>query len=131
MTPEQQKLLTKAEHGLGAATLLAEHGYNNSAVSEAYYVMFYAVKALLLGKGLTHSKHSAVISAFGHEFTRSGLLPTDMHRWLIAAQELRIEADYEVSVTVAEDEARLHIDRAGQFLGKVRALIKKMSEQSS
>ncbi len=58
-------------------------------------------------------------------------MPTNMHRWLIAAQELRIEADYEPSVTVAEDEARLHIDRAGQFLGKVRALIEKMSEQSS
>lgn len=121
-------LLTKAEHGLGAATLLAEHGYNNSAASEAYYVMFYAAKALLLGKALTHSKHSAVLSAFGHEFTKSGLMPTNMHRWLIAAQELRIEADYEASVTVAEDEARLHIDRAGQFLGKVRALVEKMPE---
>ena len=59
------------------------------------------------------------------------MLLTKAEHGLIAAQELRIEADYEASVTVAGDEARLHIDRAGQFLGKVRALIEKMSEQSS
>lgn len=44
-------LLAKAKHGLGAARLLAKHDYNNAAVSEAYYVMFHAVKALAAGGG--------------------------------------------------------------------------------
>ncbi len=123
MTPEQQMFLVKAEDGLGAARLLAEHGYNNSAVSEAYYVMFHATKALLLGKGLTHSRHGAVISAFGREFAKPGLMPVETHRWLIAAQEARIEADYEAGATVRPDEAAVHIKRAEEFLEKVRAVI--------
>lgn len=115
--------LVKAEDGLGAARLLAEHGYNNSAVSEAYYVMFHATKALLLGRGLMHSKHAAVISAFGREFAKPGSMPVEMHRWLIAAQEARIEADYEASATLRPDEVAVHIKRAEEFLEKARAVI--------
>lgn len=42
--------------------------------------MLYIAEAFLLEKGLTFSKHSAVISAFGKHFAKTGELPKDFHR---------------------------------------------------
>ena len=62
MIPEQAALLKKARDSLRAARVLAdqEHLYD-FAVSRAYYTIFYAAEAFLLGEGLAFSKHSAVI----------------------------------------------------------------------
>ncbi|MUL35547.1 HEPN domain-containing protein [Gloeocapsopsis dulcis] len=70
MTPEQQGLLEKAYRSLQAAKLLNTQPLAEFAVSRAYYAMFYVAEALLEGEGLTFSKHSAVIAAFG-QFKRN------------------------------------------------------------
>lgn len=57
MKPEQAALLNKAESGLSAARLLPSGAYHDLAASRAYYAMFYAAEALLLGAGLSYSKH--------------------------------------------------------------------------
>lgn len=124
MTNEQQSLIAKAEEGLRAAKLLAAHAHHGPAVSEAYYAMFRCAKALLLGKGLTHSKHSAVISNFGREFAKAGLMPVETHRWLISAQQARVVADCTTGET-AKQEAEDHIERAEQFLSHASAFLKQ------
>lgn len=65
MTPEQQKLLEKAARSIQAAKLLNEEELAEFAASRAYYAMFYVAEAFLEGEGLSFSKHSAVIAAFG------------------------------------------------------------------
>jgi uncharacterized protein (UPF0332 family) len=54
---------------------LIEGDFYDTAVSAAYYGMFYLARALLLEKGLTTSGHKETISAFGREFARTSLLP--------------------------------------------------------
>ncbi len=39
--------------------------------------MLYAAQALLLGEGLSFSKHSAVIAAIGKRFVKTGVLAPD------------------------------------------------------
>ena len=51
MTPEQEGLLTKAHRSLEAAKTLKQGGFNEFAVSRAYYAMFYVASALLEGGG--------------------------------------------------------------------------------
>jgi uncharacterized protein (UPF0332 family) len=65
VTPEQQGLLEKTARSLQAARLLNEEGLAEFAVSRAYYAMFYVAEAFLEGEGLSFSRHSAVIAAFG------------------------------------------------------------------
>lgn len=65
MTPEQQGLLEKAARSLQAAKLLNQEGLSEFATTRAYYAMFYVAEAFLEGEGLSFSKHSAVIAAFG------------------------------------------------------------------
>jgi uncharacterized protein (UPF0332 family) len=65
MTIDQENLLKKAEVTVQAAKTLDAGGYTDSAVSRAYYAMFYVAPALLLEQGLTFSKHGSLLAAFG------------------------------------------------------------------
>jgi uncharacterized protein (UPF0332 family) len=56
--------------------------------------MFYIAAAFLEGKGLSFSKHSAVIAAFRREFARPQRVLPEFHRFLIEAQELCATGDY-------------------------------------
>lgn len=115
MTPEQQALLEKAEENLDAARLLLEHGQMAPAASRAYYVMFYVAEALLLGEGLTFSKHSAVHAAFGKHFAKTGRVPAEFHRYLTRAQEVRHIADYSTTAVSSSDAAE-QVHRAERFV---------------
>jgi len=116
MTDEQRELLLKAQQSLEAAKLLLTNHFPDYATSRAYYPMFYIAEAFLEGKGLSFSKHSAVIAAFGREFAKTQLVPTNFHRFLIEAQELRTTGDYGQLNAVTTDQAAEQIDRAEEFL---------------
>ncbi|MEA5421226.1 HEPN domain-containing protein [Spirulina sp. CCNP1310] len=116
MTNEQQELLLKAQQSLEAAKLLLSNHYPDYAASRAYYTMFYIAEAFLESRKLSFSKHSAVIAAFGREFSKIGLVSPEFHRFLIEAQELRTTGDYGQFNAVTIDQATEQIDRAEQFL---------------
>jgi len=116
VSPEQADLLWRARRSLAAARLLLEAGYPDVAVSQAYYAMFYCASALLRGEGLSFSKHSAVIAAFGQQFARTGKVPEELHKFLIAAEKARREADYVVSRRVPPEDAEQQIASAERFL---------------
>lgn len=120
MTPEQEALLEKAEDSLRAARLLAGEKLFGFAVSRAYYAMFYAAEALLIGEGLAYSKHAATISAFGKHFAKTGKLPSELHRHLIEAQQLRNVGDYDIGPGVSSDDCSEQIERAEAFLSAAR-----------
>ncbi len=111
MNAEQTVLLRKAAEKLGAARVLIEAGIYGSAVSEAYYVMFNAAKAILIEKNILRHKHGAVIAAFGEHLAKTGLVPYELHRWFIAAEKDRLIADYGVEDAPDITVARQHIER--------------------
>ncbi|WP_204101843.1 MULTISPECIES: HEPN domain-containing protein [Spirulina sp. CCY15215] len=116
MTREQQLLLEKAKRSLQGAELLVENGLPELAVSRAYYGMFYIASAFLLGRGLSFSSHSAVIGAFGRDFAKSDESLRDFHRALINAQDMRNRSDYNLDSGIDEDDARLQIEVALEFI---------------
>jgi len=120
MTPEQQGLLDMAEESIKAARLLADQSVNRFAVSRAYYAMFYCAEALLLSKDLSFSKHSGVIAAFGREFAKTEELPSEYHKFLIEAAELREDGDYDFSAVIEDDECAEQIARAERILETAR-----------
>jgi hypothetical protein len=58
------------------------------SVARSYYAMFYVAEALLLGRGLSFSRHSAVIAAFGLHFTKTCVFPGEYQRHLTEAESL-------------------------------------------
>jgi len=123
MTSAQLNLLLKADQSLSAARLMLDGGYPEYAASRAYYTMFYIAEAFLDGEGLSFSKHSAVISAFGREFARTGRVPVKFHQFLIRAQELRNAGDYGEINAVTANQAADSIAQAEEFLELAQNLI--------
>ncbi len=123
MKPEQTALLRKAGESLRAAQLLATNELLDFAASRAYYTMFYVAEAFLLNEGLTFSSHAAVISAFGRDFARTGRVPVEFHRYLIDAQDLRNQGDYDIDSAITESEANELIGHAQQFLELAERLL--------
>ena len=112
MTLQQEGLLQKAARRIRSARVLVAEGDYDSAVSRAYYAMFYVAEALLLSKGLAYSKHSAVIAAFGKELAKEGVLPVELHAYLREASDARNVADYQAYSDLTEEAAVIHISRA-------------------
>jgi uncharacterized protein (UPF0332 family) len=116
MTPEQQALLNKAHDSVRAASLLSDAGLYDFAVSRAYYAMFYVAEAFLLGVGLAFSRHAGVIAAFGEHCAKTGMVPVELHRYLIEGQDKRNIGDYQIGPGLTDTQATEQITRAEQFL---------------
>lgn len=91
---EIENLLRRAERSIRSARNLLDDGDYDFSISRTYYAMFYAARAALLSRGMTRSKHSGVISAFGQELVKSGEFTATDQRLLQAAFQDRNEGDY-------------------------------------
>ncbi|MBP0028632.1 HEPN domain-containing protein [Roseofilum sp. Guam] len=116
MTPEQHKLLEKATRSLQAARELNRTGFPDFAASRTYYAMFYIATAFLEGEGLSYSKHSAVIAAFGRIFARTNRIPVELHRYLIDAERIRLRADYNTELDISETDVEQLLSQGEEML---------------
>lgn len=117
MTANLSAFIDKAKESLAASKLLADNGLYDFAGSRAYYTMFYIAEAFLLQKGLSFSSHSAVISAFGREIAKPGIVPVEFHRHLIVAQNKRTQGDYSINdASLSSDEVQCLIQQSEQFI---------------
>lgn len=117
---EVRALVRKAEESLDVARVLLDRGNFGFSASRSYYAMFYLAEALLLIQGLSFSKHSAVIAAFGRVFVKTGLMEGKFHAYLRKGFETRQVGDYEPMEKISEETARLALQRAHEFLEAAR-----------
>ncbi|OGW76580.1 MAG: hypothetical protein A3J52_02785 [Omnitrophica bacterium RIFCSPHIGHO2_02_FULL_49_9] len=132
MREASQKLLTKAEASIKATELLLEAKQAEFAASRIYYAMFYIAEALLYEKGLKFKKHSAVHSAFGEQFSKTGILDAKFHKTLVKAFENRLISDYDIDAAIPTEDVRDMTAQAREFLEAASAyLAKHESDKSS
>ncbi len=108
---------------MAVARLLYEQGHYDFSASRSYYSMFYMAEALLLGRGLAFSKHSAVIAAFGRAFVKPGIVPPALHLNIRAAEEARLIGDYASQRHVGQESALRHLSHADEFVSVVERLL--------
>ena len=111
-----RQFLEKAERAITTAEHIMADGDPESAAGRAYYAMFYVAEALLHERDLRFRKHGGVHAAFGEHFAKAGLLDAKYHRWLLAAFEKRLTADYEVGELIESQEVAALIQQAREFL---------------
>ena len=124
MTEEVKKYLEKAEHALRVAEDLLKDGHAPDAASKIYYSMFYAAQALLKSDGIEVIKHSAVESAFGYYFAKSGKIDPKFHKMLIGARKVREVADYDIEEEIVEPTASLKLEEGRSFLAEIKKYLK-------
>ena len=71
---EVNLLIEKAESKLVSAKILFEKGIFDDAISRAYYCMYYAAKAILSLKDKYPRTHRGLVSQFGLEFVKEGII---------------------------------------------------------
>ncbi len=116
MNIEQEGFFNKAKESLRAAKMLLKDELFEVSVSRAYYTMFHIAQTFLLEEDLTFSKHSAVISAFGNKYTKTGKVPAKFHRYLLDAFDMRGMGDYKLNSGIDYNAASEQIERAEEFL---------------
>lgn len=79
----------------GAAKVLAEGSFWNSALNRLYYAAFYAVNALLVYHGVNTKSHSAVKTQFSLHFIKTGLVDKKFGRLFSQLFDWRQKGDYE------------------------------------
>jgi uncharacterized protein (UPF0332 family) len=124
VTKDQEALLSKARDSIEAGKLLLDKGYCDFAASRAYYAMFYLAQAALLEQGQSFTKHSAVIAAFGERLAKPGLLPVELHRFILDAYDDRISGDYSTGPGLTSVQVTEQIARAEQFLKGVEQFLR-------
>jgi uncharacterized protein (UPF0332 family) len=121
---EIDDLLLKSNQSIQATILLLHDGFSDFSVSRSYYSMFYAVEAILLSQELYFSKHSGVISAFGKNFIKTGILDKKFHQYLLEAFDYRNEGDYGASNSTDSDIAERLISNSKELLAAITEYIK-------
>ena len=123
MKDEVRRLIKKAETTLKVAEELIRGGHPPDAASKVYYAMFYAAQAALISEGVDVVKHSAVESAFGLHFAKSGKMDSKFHRMLIDARKIREIADYDTREEIIEPVATLKIEDGKSFLETIKKFL--------
>lgn len=78
--------------------------------------MFYIATAFWEGEGLSYSKHSAAIAAFGTRFARKKRIPVEFHPYLIDAESIRLRADYNTELDISETDVEQLLSQGGGML---------------
>jgi len=126
---EVQGLLEKADHALEVAEALERQGFTQDASSKIYYAMFYAAQALLKAENIEVVKHSAVESALGYHFAKTGRIDPKYHRLLINARKVREVVDYDIQEEMIDQTAVLKIEEGREFVSVVKGIIEKLKEK--
>jgi len=114
-----QQMLQVADHNLA-------DGFYASAINRAYYAIFYAANALLATKGLSRSKHSAVIATFRQHFVKPGQIEDEYSHIYGRVMDDQHKADYDiVESTVDPDRAQTDQEGAQRFVKRVERYLKQ------
>jgi uncharacterized protein (UPF0332 family) len=121
IAPEVEHFLKLADESHEVAKALIEIGHPRFSAAQSYYTIFYLAQAMLLTKGLTFSRHSAVVAAYGKEFAKTRLLDPKFHLYIIQAQKLRQIGHYgEEGEEVTKEQALESYQWAEEFMLAVK-----------
>ena len=123
MKAEVLKFIERADHALEVAAALEKDGYPADAASKTYYAMFYAAQALLKSEGIDVIRHSAVESALGYHFAKTGRIDPKYHKMLINARNIREVADYDIQEEIVGRDASLKLEEGKAFVAAVKELL--------
>jgi hypothetical protein len=94
----------RANEAIRAVNLLFENGFVKDAVSKLYYSLLYAVRALLLTKGLEPKSHEGALRLFGLHFVKSGAFEAKDSHIFSKLMKYREEADYNPSYIFTRED---------------------------
>ncbi len=112
--------LDSAEERLEVAALMIDVGRYKISISNSYYAIFNAARALLAERNVDFKKHSAVISYFRREYIKTGVFDVIYSEYIGSAFDSRNDCDYEDFFIASREQAREQYQHAVEFCAAVR-----------
>ena len=113
---------TKSMRSIAAAESILETD-PDSAASRAYYAAFHGVTAVLAGRGMEFTKHTAVRAALHRDLIQSGAISADLGRDYDFLLDLRETADYGGVAEASLASATKAIEKARKILASIEPLL--------
>ena len=114
-----------AREELQSANLNLANDFYSACASRTYYAVFYSATALLKTRGLSFSKHTAVLSAFRQHFVKTGEFSVEVSDFYKIAFETRHTGDYERQIQFEPEVLRKNLDRARDFVAEVEKWLQR------
>jgi uncharacterized protein (UPF0332 family) len=121
MSEDFYTALHQAEDSLEQAQLLLQNQFLGGSVNRAYYSYFWLVRGLLLEKNVNAKTHAGVHNKFAELYLKTGELPTHFGLYLSELFDARMDADYDLTSDLSEDDTRYYLGRSEEFLAYVKA----------
>ena len=114
-------LLQKAEHTFEDANyLFFERKSYESAVSRAYYAIFYVTEAMLFTKSLATSSHKGLNTEFAKSFIKTNEIEPIYGKILSNIFQKRQFGDYDMYAEISESIANEVLKDAAKFIGRMK-----------
>jgi uncharacterized protein (UPF0332 family) len=125
MTEESGKYLERARKALATAQQTIQIDASTAA-NRAYYSAFYAITALLvIERGKSLKRHSAVEAAVFRDLVNTGRWPQDLGNKFCELGRLRTTADYDVMQSITVQRARQAVADAESIVSAIEAEIQR------
>lgn len=118
------RLDTAAERLEVAAGLIVSGRYRIS-ISNSYYAIFNAARALLAEEQVDFKKHSAVISYFRRKYVKTGLFDVKFSAYIGNAFDARNDCDYEDFFIASRSQAEEQYQHAVEFVEAVKKYLEE------
>lgn len=118
------RLDTAAERLEVAAGLIVSGRYRIS-ISNSYYAIFNAARALLAEEQVDFKKHSAVISYFRRKYVKTGLFDVKFSAYIGNAFDARNDCDYEDFFIASRSQAEEQYQHAVEFVEAIKKYLEE------
>ncbi len=115
--------LSKAKDTLVEVELLIINNLWNTAVNRLYYACYYAIKALLINKGIKAETHNGVRQMFGLHFIKTGIIDKELGKFYSDVFDMRQTGDYEDFIDFGKEDVMDLIEPANNLINKIESLL--------
>jgi len=126
MTDHILPLIERSDKTLrDARHLFTELESYESAVSRAYYAMFYVGEALLLSEGVVVKSHGGLSNQLAQVLVKPGKLPAKASKYLSGVFEKRQTGDYGFNPNFSRETAETVLAQATEFCAMGKAYLRE------
>jgi len=108
---------------LEVSEAMIESGYFRVSITNSYYAIFNAIRALLAERQIDFKKHSAVISYFRREYIKTELIDVKFSDYIGTAFRARHYSDYGDFFIASREEAEMQYQHAVEFVEAVKTFL--------
>lgn len=104
-----------------SARLCLENQLYKDSINRSYYVVFYAVKAVLAIEPIDFKRHKDALGYFNKTYVATALFPKDLGKKIGRIKRIREASDYDDFFVASQDDAQEQIqiaEYALELIGK-------------